>query len=104
VAKAENALSRVVGGLNFEAYPQLRATENYGKLMDEISDTEDKIQASRRFYNNGVMTLNAKIKVFPNNIFAKTLGFTEQEMFETEDREALAQGHEASKSTVNFEE
>jgi LemA protein len=104
VAKAENALTRVVGGLNFEAYPQLRATENYGKLMDEISDTEDKIQASRRFYNNGVMTLNAKIKVFPNNIFAKTMGFTEQEMFEPEEREALAKGHDASKSTVNFEE
>jgi LemA protein len=104
VAKAENALTKVIGGLNFEAYPQLKTTENYGKLMDEISDTEDKIQASRRFYNNGVMSLNVKIKTFPNNIFAGILGYKEREMFEPEQREDLEKGHDASKSTVNFEE
>ena len=57
-----------------EAYPQLQASQNFLQLQQSIVDTEDKIQASRRFYNGGVRELNTKIKVFPNNLFARNLG------------------------------
>lgn len=68
-----------------ENYPQLRASENFQQLQAELVDTEDKIQASRRFYNGGVRDLNTKIQVFPNNMFARMLGFTKREFFEVED-------------------
>lgn len=68
-----------------EAYPQLRANENFLQLQAELVDTEDKIQAARRFYNGGVRDLNTKIKVFPNNLFAGMFGFKEREFFEVED-------------------
>lgn len=68
-----------------EAYPQLRASENFQQLQNELVDTEDKIQASRRFYNGGVRDLNTKIQVFPNNMFAGMLGFKKKEFFEVED-------------------
>ena len=60
-------------------------------LQQSIVDTEDKIQASRRFYNGGVRELNTKIKVFPNNLFARNLGFTEREFFEVVDGAAIAE-------------
>jgi LemA protein len=104
VAKAENVLTKTIGGLNFEAYPQLQTVTNYGKLMDEVSDTEDKIQAARRFYNGGVRDFNVKIQVFPNNLFANFLGFKAYDLFETDDREELAKGQDASKSAVSFDE
>ncbi|MET1051568.1 MAG: LemA family protein, partial [Mycetocola sp.] len=56
-----------------------------------LVDTEDKIQASRRFYNGGVRELNTKIKVFPNHLIAKNLGFTEREFFEVTDNAAIAE-------------
>lgn len=68
-----------------ESYPQLRANENFLQLQQELVDTEDKIQASRRFYNGGVRDLNTKIQVFPNNVFAGMLGFKQREFFEVED-------------------
>jgi LemA protein len=68
-----------------EAYPDLKANENFLQLQQELVDTEDKIQASRRFYNGGVRDLNTKIQVFPNNIFAGMLGFVQREFFEVED-------------------
>jgi len=68
-----------------ENYPQLRANENFLQLQQELVDTEDKIQAARRFYNSGVRDLNTKIKIFPNNLFAGMLGFSEREFFEVED-------------------
>jgi LemA protein len=74
-----------------EAYPQLQASQNYLQLQGELVDTEDKIQASRRFYNGGVRELNTKIKVFPNNLFAKNLGFSEREFFEVTDSAAIAE-------------
>ena len=74
-----------------EAYPQLQASQNYLQLQGELVDTEDKIQASRRFYNGGVRELNTKIKVFPNNIFARNLGFTERDFFEVTDSAAIAE-------------
>lgn len=68
-----------------EAYPDLKANENFLQLQQELVDTEDKIQASRRFYNGGVRDLNTKIQVFPNNMFAGMLGFTQREFFEVDD-------------------
>ena len=74
-----------------EAYPQLQASQNYLQLQGAIVDTEDKIQAARRFYNTGVREMNTKIKVFPNNLFAVNLGFTEREFFEVSDSAAIAE-------------
>jgi LemA protein len=89
-AKAENMLEGALKSLFAvaEAYPDLKANENYKALQDELVDTEDKIQAARRFYNGAVRDLNIKIKVFPTNIFARRLGFTPKEFFEVEDRAA----------------
>lgn len=67
-----------------EAYPQLRASENFQQLQSEVTDTEDKIQAARRFYNGAVRDLNIKIRVFPTNMFARQLGFTPREFFEVD--------------------
>ena len=74
-----------------EAYPQLQASQNFLQLQQSLVDTEEKIQASRRFYNGGVRELNTKIKVFPNNLFARRLGFTEREFFEVVDGAAIAE-------------
>ena len=74
-----------------EAYPQLQASQNYLQLQGELVDTEDKIQASRRFYNGGVRELNTKIKIFPNTLFVRGLGFTEREFFEVADSAAIAE-------------
>ena len=72
-----------------ESYPDLKASENFIQLQQELVDTEDKIQASRRFYNGGVRDLNTKIQIFPNNIFAGMLGFKQREFFEVEDMAAV---------------
>ncbi len=86
-AKAENQFEGALKSLFAvaEAYPQLRASENFQQLQNELVDTEDKIQASRRFYNGGVRDLNTKIKLFPNNLVAGMLGFVEREFFEVAD-------------------
>jgi LemA protein len=68
-----------------EAYPDLKANQNFLQLQQELVDTEDKIQAARRFYNGGVRDLNTKIQIFPNNVFAGMLGFKQREFFEVED-------------------
>jgi len=74
-----------------EAYPQLQASQGFLQLQGELVDTEDKIQASRRFYNGGVRELNTKIKVFPNNVFARRLGFVTRDFFEVADSAAIAE-------------
>ena len=74
-----------------EGYPQLQSSQNFLQLQQSIVDTEDKIQASRRFYNGGVRELNTKIKVFPNNLFARNLGFHEREFFEVVDGAAISE-------------
>lgn len=86
-AEAENALSETLKSLFAvsENYPQLRASENFAKLQDELSDTENKIQAARRFYNGNVRDLNIKIQVFPTNLFAQQLGFKTRDFFEVTD-------------------
>lgn len=84
--KAENVLSGALKSLFAvaEAYPNLKANENFSKLQDELTDTEDKIQASRRFYNGNVRDFNTKIQVFPTNLFAQMLGFKAYEFFEAD--------------------
>lgn len=83
-AQAENMLSQTLKSLFAvaEAYPDLKANQNFLELQRELADTEDKIQASRRFYNGNVRDFNTKIQVFPNNIFAGMLGFSAREFFE----------------------
>lgn len=71
-----------------ENYPQLRATENFQKLQDEFTDTEDKIMAARRFYNGMVRDFNIKRKVFPINMLAGLFGFNkDKEFFEVDESE-----------------
>ena len=74
-----------------EAYPQLQASQNFLQLQGELVDTEDKVQASRRFYNGGVRELNTKVKQFPNTLFVRSLGFTERDFFEVSDAAAIAE-------------
>jgi LemA protein len=91
-AQAENMITGALKSLFAvsEAYPDLKANENFKALQDELVDTEDKIQASRRFYNGAARDLNIKIKTFPNIIFAGPLGFSEREFFEVSEGEAEA--------------
>jgi LemA protein len=86
--KAENMLSGALKSLFAvaEAYPQLRAVESFAKLQDELSDTENKIQAARRFYNSNVLELNNRIQVFPSNIFANMMGFQPETFFQIENQ------------------
>lgn len=85
--KAENMLSDTLKSLFAvaENYPDLKASQNFLQLQDEISDTENKIQASRRFYNGQVRDFNTKIQLFPNNIIAGMLGFKSEEFFAVDD-------------------
>ena len=91
--KAENMMQSALKSIFAvaEAYPQLQANQNFLQLQGELVDTEDKIQASRRFYNGGVRELNTKIKIFPNTLFVRGLGFTEREFFEVADAAAIAE-------------
>lgn len=92
-AKAENMLEGALKSIFAvaEAYPDLKANDNFKELQNELVDTEDKIQASRRFYNGVVRDFNTKRKVFPTNIFAGMLGFNEdKEFFDVEDSEREA--------------
>lgn len=74
-----------------EAYPDLKATQNFQELQAELTDTEDKIQASRRFYNGVVRDFNTRRKTFPTNIFANMLGFKQdKEYFELDDAQTAA--------------
>jgi LemA protein len=87
LAKQESVLGNLLGGLRvaFEAYPDLKANTNMAQLMDELSDTENKIQASRRFYNGMVRDFNTKMETFPNNMIASSLKFEKFPFFEIED-------------------
>ena len=92
-AKAENQFSDTLKSLFAvaEAYPDLKASQNFQVLQAELVDTEDKIQASRRFYNGVVRDFNTKRTVFPTNIFAGLLGFNkDKEFFELDEAAAAA--------------
>ncbi|MDP3993332.1 MAG: LemA family protein [bacterium] len=83
-AQKENMLSETLKSLFAvsENYPDLKSSQNYLQLQTELTDTEDKIQASRRFYNANVRDINIKIEEFPTSIFAGMLGYIRREFFE----------------------
>ena len=87
--EAENALSGTLKSLFAvaENYPELKANQNFLELQRELTDTEDKIMASRRFYNGNVRDFNTKLQVFPTNIIAGMLKFTAREFFEMDEKE-----------------
>lgn len=86
-AQAENMLSGALKSLFAvaESNPDLKANQNFLQLQGELVDTEDKVQAARRFYNGSARDLNIKIKTFPTNIFAGMLGFKVREFFEVDE-------------------
>lgn len=83
-AQAENVLTGALKSVFAvaEAYPDLKASENFQKLQDELTDTEDKIEAARRFYNGNVRDFNIKIQTFPNSLAANMIGAKAFELFE----------------------
>lgn len=89
-AKAEGELSNTLKSIFAiaEAYPELKANENFGKLQDELTDTEDKIQAARRFYNGNVRELNIATQSFPSSIIAGIFKFGKKQLFELEETAA----------------
>lgn len=88
-AEANNMLSDTLKSLFAvsENYPQLKANENFAKLQDELTDTENKIAYSRQFYNSQVLDYNTKLQVFPSVLVAKAFNFKEEEFFEAEENE-----------------
>ena len=86
-AQAENMLSGALKSLFAvaENYPELKANTNFLELQRELADTENKIQAARRFYNDNVRDFNTKIQVFPNNLVAGMLSFSKRDFFELEE-------------------
>ena len=89
IGEAENALAGTLKTLFAvsENYPDLKSSTNFLELQRELSDTEDKIQASRRFYNTNVRDMNIKVESFPDNIIAKSFGFKQMELFEMAEAE-----------------
>lgn len=88
--QAENMLTGALKSIFAvaEAYPDLKANQNFLELQRELSDTENKIQASRRFYNTNVRDLNTSIESFPNNVIASTFNFIKMEFFQLEEESA----------------
>ena len=88
-AKANDQLTGALKSLFAvaEAYPNLRASENFKQLQDELSDTETKVAASRQFYNTNVLDLNNSLETFPSNLVGKNFGFTKEEFFKATDSE-----------------
>ncbi|MDR1696256.1 MAG: LemA family protein [Endomicrobium sp.] len=94
IAKAENMLSGTLKSLFAlsESYPNLKANENFLELQKELTDTENKIQASRRFYNTNVLAINTKLEMFPSNIIGNMFAFKKEEFFKLgEDEQAAKQ-------------
>lgn len=90
--QAENALSSALSGLkiSLEAYPDLKANQNFLQLQGEISDVENKLAATRRFFNSTTRELNNAVQTFPSNIFAGMFGFGKEPMFEIPQEERAA--------------
>ena len=97
-AQAENMLTGALKSIFAlsEAYPELKANTNFLELQRELSDTENKVQAARRFYNGNVRDLNISIESFPGNLIASSFGFKHMELFE------LASEAEAAPVKVQF--
>jgi LemA protein len=96
IGEADVALRGALSGFFAlaESYPDLKSNQNFIALQNELSDTENKIQAARRFYNSNVMEYNMQIKTVPTNIFAGMFSFKEAEFFE------LAENEQAAKNPV----
>lgn len=92
-AKAEGELTGALKSLFAisEAYPDLKANQNFLALQGELSDTENKIQAARRFYNGTVRDFNTRLQVFPSNIIANMFGFKKADFFDLADNDAAQQ-------------
>ena len=90
--KAENMLASALKSVFAvaEAYPDLKANQNFLSLQTELTDTEDKIQSARRFYNGNVRDLNIAIDSFPSNVISKTFHFVKMELFALDEAEAAA--------------
>lgn len=88
-AKASNMLSESLKSLFAvsENYPDLKASQNFTQLQEEITGTENKIAYARQHYNDIVMKYNTKIEMFPNNLFSRMLGYQKEELFEAEEEE-----------------
>ena len=97
--KDENMLSGALKSLFAvaEAYPDLKSNTNFMQMQRDLTDTEDKIQAARRFYNGTVRDYNTKLQVFPTNLFASVLGFSAREFFDIDEK-----GPEAQPVQVKF--
>jgi len=89
LAELDNQMSKAIGGLNIqiENYPDLKANQNFMELQRELSDTEDKISYSRRFYNQAVLDYNTGIALFPASIVARFFKFTKEEFFKAKSEE-----------------
>lgn len=89
-AKAENQIEGALKSIFAvaEAYPELKANQNFAQLQADLTDTEDKIQASRRFYNSNVREMNIAVQTFPTNIFADMFKFKKRDLFEIDEPEA----------------
>jgi LemA protein len=87
--QAENALTSALSGLkvSVEAYPELKANQNFLQLQGELSDIENKLAAVRRFFNSATKELNNAVQTFPSNIFANMFGFKKESMFEVPQEE-----------------
>lgn len=90
--KADNALTSALSGLKvqLEAYPDLKANQNFLQLQGEISDIENKLAATRRFFNSATRELNNAVQTFPSNIFASMFGFHKEPMFEVPQEQRAA--------------
>lgn len=97
--KDENMLSGALKSLFAvaESYPDLKSNQNFMQLQTDLTDTENKIQAARRFYNGNVRDFNTKIEVFPTSVFASMLGFTKRNFFDIDDN-----GPESQPVNVQF--
>jgi LemA protein len=86
--KDENMLSGALKSLFAvsEAYPDLKSNTNFMQMQRDLTDTEDKIQAARRFYNGNVRDYNTKLQVFPTNLFASMFGFTKKDFFDIDEK------------------
>ena len=98
--QAENQLSSALAGLkvSLEAYPDLKANQNFLQLQGEISDIENKLAATRRYFNTATRELNNKVQTFPSNILAGMFGFQKEPMFEVpkEERSSMEKAPEIS--------
>jgi LemA protein len=86
-AQVETQLGRALGNLFAvaENYPDLKSSQNFLALQQQLAETEDRIAAGRRFYNNNVRALNTRVEAFPSSIIASTFGFTKADYFEVDD-------------------